>query len=69
MLYALWTLEILFCHTLFLDSSLKSTTSLQLLKLLRYLDHSRSDWCEVAINAGEGVEKREPSYTLGGNAN
>ena len=21
------------------------------------------------INAGEGVEKREPSYTLGGNAN
>jgi len=22
-----------------------------------------------AINAGEGVEKREPSYTLGGNAN
>ena len=22
-----------------------------------------------AINAGEGVEKREPSYTAGGNAN
>ena len=22
-----------------------------------------------AINAGEGVEKREPSYTVGGNAN
>ena len=22
-----------------------------------------------AINAGEGVDKREPSYTLGGNAN
>ena len=22
----------------------------------------------VAINAGEGVEKREPSYTVGGNA-
>ena len=22
-----------------------------------------------AINAGEGVEKREPSYTFGGNAN
>jgi len=21
------------------------------------------------INAGEGVEKREPSYTVGGNAN
>ena len=23
----------------------------------------------VRINAGEGVEKREPSYTVGGNAN
>ena len=22
-----------------------------------------------AMNAGEGVEKREPSYTVGGNAN
>ena len=22
-----------------------------------------------AVNAGEGVEKREPSYTVGGNAN
>ena len=22
-----------------------------------------------SINAGEGVEKREPSYTVGGNAN
>ena len=23
----------------------------------------------LPINAGEGVEKREPSYTVGGNAN
>ena len=23
----------------------------------------------ACINAGEGVEKREPSYTVGGNAN
>ena len=23
----------------------------------------------ISINAGEGVEKREPSYTVGGNAN
>ena len=23
----------------------------------------------ASINAGEGVEKREPSYTVGGNAN
>ena len=25
--------------------------------------------CLQAINAGEGVEKREPSYTVGGKAN
>ena len=25
--------------------------------------------CISLINAGEGVEKREPSYTVGGNAN
>ena len=24
---------------------------------------------QQAINAGEGVEKRDPSYTVGGNAN
>ena len=24
---------------------------------------------QKSINAGEGVEKREPSYTVGGNAN
>ena len=33
----------------------------------------RSEWwlskSLQAINAGEGVEKREPSYTVGGNAN
>ena len=34
--------------------------------------HARQDGCYPslqAINAGEGVEKREPSYTVGGNAN
>ena len=30
---------------------------------------SQSEGCLQAINAGEGVEKREPSYTVGGNAN
>ena len=34
---------------------------------------SHSEWLQSnslqAINAGEGVEKREPSYTVGGNAN
>ena len=35
--------------------------------------NSQSEWLRSkslqAINAGEGVEKREPSYTVGGNAN
>ena len=35
--------------------------------------HASQDGCYPkslqAINAGEGVEKREPSYTVGGNAN
>ena len=35
--------------------------------------HFMPDWQQSkslqAINAGEGVEKREPSYTVGGNAN
>ena len=34
--------------------------------------HASLDGCYPslqAINAGEGVEKREPSYTVGGNAN
>ena len=33
----------------------------------------QSEWLlsksQQAINAGDGVEKREPSYTVGGNAN
>jgi len=42
-----------------------------MLKLkLQYFGHlmRRVDSLQ-AINAGEGVEKREPSYTVGGNAN
>ena len=34
--------------------------------------HASQNGCNPslqAINAGEGVEKREPSYTVGGNAN
>ena len=38
---------------------------------MRYISH-QSEWLLSkslqAINAGEGVEKREPSYTVGGNA-
>ena len=36
------------------------------------LSHTSQNGCYPslqAINAGEGVEKREPSYTVGGNAN
>ena len=52
---------------------------------VRIFDDGHSDWCEVEphltpvrmaiiknstiINAGEGVEKRESSYTVGGNVN
>ena len=36
-------------------------------------DAHQSEWLRSkslqVINAGEGVEKREPSYTVGGNAN
>ena len=34
-----------------------------------FLELSWRSCCLQAINAGEGVEKREPSYTVGGNAN
>ena len=39
-------------------------------RILKYSkkDHQLSKSLQ-AINAGEGVEKREPSYTVGGNAN
>ena len=45
---------------------------MQIKTTMRY--HSRqSEWLRSkslqVINAGEGVEKREPSYTVGGNAN
>ena len=39
----------------------------------RHTISHQSEWlrskCLQAINAGEGVKKREPSYTVGGNAN
>ena len=44
---------------------------MQIKTTMRY--HFTPDWLQSislqAINAGEGVEKREPSYTVGGNAN
>ena len=33
------------------------------------LEEKRASKSLQVINAGEGVEKREPSYTVGGNAN
>ena len=45
---------------------------IQIKTIIRY-HLSRSEWLLSkslpVINAGEGVEKREPSYTVGGNAN
>ena len=42
-------------------------------KLLRLTISHQSEWLRSKslqiINAGEGVEKREPFYTVGGNAN
>ena len=43
-----------------------------ILKLNEVPFHASQNGCDPslqAINAGEGVEKREPSYTVGGNAN
>ena len=45
---------------------------MQIKTTMRYIS-PQSEWLRSkslqAINAGEGVEKREPSYTVGGNAN
>ena len=38
-------------------------------QILRISHLERASKSLQAINAGEGVEKREPSYTVGGNAN
>ena len=40
---------------------------MQIQTTMRY--HCLRSKCLHAINAGEGVEKKEPSYTVGGNAN
>ena len=43
------------------------------IKIIRGTISCQSEWLSSkslqAINAGEGAEKREPSYTVGGNAN
>ena len=45
---------------------------MQIKTTMRYISR-QSEWLLSkslqAINAGEGMEKREPSYTVGGNAN
>ena len=49
----------------------RCSTSL-IIREMHTISH-QSEWLRSkslqAINAGEGVEKREPSYTVGGNAN
>ena len=48
------------------------TRGMQMKPAVRYLPH-QSEWPSLKgfqiTNAGEGVEKREPSYTLVGNVN
>ena len=55
------------------DSMGMSLSKLQKLVMDRGTISRQSEWLRSkslqAINAGEGVEKREPSYTVGGNAN
>ena len=46
------------------EMQIKTTISYHLTPVRMVLSKSLQ-----AINAGEGVEKREPSYTVGGNAN
>ena len=46
------------------EIQIKNTMKYHLMLVRRLLSKSLQ-----AINAGEGVEKREPSYTVGGNAN
>ena len=45
---------------------------MQIKNTMRYTSH-QSKWLSSknpqTINAGEGVERREPSYTVGGNVN
>ena len=55
--------------------SMKDRNGMEKQKILRRggkISH-QSEWLQSkslqAINAGEGMEKGEPSYTLGGNAN
>ena len=46
---------------------------MQIKTTMRYITSHQSEWPSTKnlqiINAGEGVEKREPSYTVGGNTN
>ena len=46
---------------------------MQIKATMRYHHTHQSEWpvskSLQTINAGEGVEKREPSYSVGGNAN
>ena len=60
---------------------LKTTVWLHIATILSKLSKAINNWNYIssketlllkslqAINAGDGVEKREPSYTVGGNAN
>ena len=55
------------------DSSSSILLSQDCFGYSRFTISHQSEWLRSkslqVINAGEGVEKREPSYTVGGNAN
>ena len=50
------------------DTTLMAESEQELKSLLMKVKEE-SEKEGLTINAGEGVEKREPSYTVGGNAN
>ena len=62
------------CRTLLIREMQIKTTIVLISKLYRIdITSHWSEWPSSkslqTINAGEGVKKREPSYTVGGNAN
>ena len=58
-------------HSLLVGMYINRTTVENGMALPQKIENNQSEWPSSkslqTINAGEGVEKREPSYTVGGN--